>query len=75
MSACVCNVVLVITNALSSPSVQFAGIYQANDGKCHLRPFTSSVAYYPNVLGEQIYSEDSLLYVRGFNENILYVWV
>ena len=46
-----------------SPPPQLAGIYQAYDGKCHLKPYSSSVNYIPSVVGEQIYNEDSLLYV------------
>ena len=52
-----------------SPPPQLAGIYQAYDGKCHLKPYSSSVNYIPSVVGEQIYNEDSLLYVRECNRS------
>ena len=54
-----------------SPPPQLAGIYQAYDGKCHLKPYSSSsVNYIPSVVGEQIYNEDSLLYVREHNRSV-----
>ena len=56
-----------------SPPPQLSGIYQAYDGKCHLKPYSSSVNYIPSVVGEQIYNEDSLLYVREQYAMYMYV--
>ncbi|KAL5496297.1 hypothetical protein EMCRGX_G012549 [Ephydatia muelleri] len=41
---------------------RLAGIYQPNDGKCHVRPYNSSVGYLDTAPGILIYNEDSLLY-------------
>nr|QAU32677.1 integrin beta [Ephydatia muelleri] len=41
---------------------RLASIYQPNDGKCHVRPYASSVGYLDTAPGILIYNEDSLLY-------------
>eukprot|EP00731_Ephydatia_muelleri_P007773 Em0004g111a len=41
---------------------RLAGIYQPNDGRCHVRPYNSSVGYLDTAPGILIYNEDSLLY-------------
>ncbi|KAL5496310.1 hypothetical protein EMCRGX_G012566 [Ephydatia muelleri] len=58
------RVVLLITD--NQPHLagdgRLASIYQPNDGKCHVRPYNSSVGYLDTAPGILIYNEDSLLY-------------
>ncbi|KAL5496301.1 hypothetical protein EMCRGX_G012554 [Ephydatia muelleri] len=58
------RVVLLITD--NQPHLagdgRLASIYQPNDGKCHVRPYNSSVGYLDTAPGILIYNEDSLFY-------------